>query len=218
MPCKRKRSSQDSKKKSKSKKIALSPVSSDSIGVIEANQKVLSRANSSSLEDIRTNTPTSEYRPRKKTYDTIPETIAQYKSDLSSVWVDKITEIHPWYQAEPIILHCKVIDPQRCPVGFISANTEAGKREGRYQYDVTKPLKTAKRYRPNAYRTTFLDHPDFTNKKLTVSHLCHNSSCYNWDHHVLESLEANKSRNGCVGGPHCQHTTKCLIPGKDCAL
>lgn len=49
---------------------------------------------------------------------------------------------------------------------------------------------------------------------MTVSHLCHNSWCYNWNHHILESLAVNKSRNGCPAGNSCRHKVKCIIPGE----
>lgn len=197
------------------KKKALFTATSHSIGANEANQAVPSTsANPGLFGAAGTNNLISEYKTaRKKSYDTIPETIAQYKQDVSSVWVDKTTEFHPWYQAEPIILQCKEIDPQRRPAGFINAN--GSQREGRYQYDVTKPLKSEKRIRTAAHRTVFLDNPEYLNRKFVVTHLCRNNLCYNWDHHIFEPLSRSEGRTGCPG-KCCQHTTKCLLPGKYC--
>jgi len=67
--------------------------------------------------------------------------------------------------------------------------------------------------RPAAWRVPFLHDPNYDNNDYTVSHLCHDESCYNWHHHVLELLAVNKGRNGCPGGPHCHHKITCIIPG-----
>src|SRR4051812_38827279 len=78
-----------------------------------------------------------------------------------------------------------------------------------YQYN----LRWFNGTRPKAWRVPFLEDPEYENVDFTVSHLCHNNRCYYWKHHVFEPLAVNKSRNGCPGGKHCHHTTKCLIPG-----
>lgn len=60
---------------------------------------------------------------------------------------------------------------------------------------------------------------------FTVDHLCHNTLCYNWNHHRFTPLALNKARNGCpgpMGG--CLHSTttdkymECKIPGFHCTL
>lgn len=64
-----------------------------------------------------------------------------------------------------------------------------------------------------AYKMPFLLDDYTWQPEATVSHLCHNNWCHNWQHHIVESLDVNKSRNGCPGGPHCHHRITCLIPG-----
>jgi hypothetical protein len=64
-----------------------------------------------------------------------------------------------------------------------------------------------------AWRIPFLLDPQIDVANVTVSHLCHNTNCYNWNHHTLESLDINKARNGCPGGSRCFHTPTCLRPG-----
>lgn len=79
-----------------------------------------------------------------------------------------------------------------------------------YQYD----LRSQGYGRPKAWRVKFLKDVNFNNQEYTVSHLCHDNQCYNYMHHVLETLKVNKSRNGCPGGGHCHHRTTCIRPGK----
>lgn len=79
-----------------------------------------------------------------------------------------------------------------------------------YQYD----LRGAGYGRPKAWRVPFLESPHFDDVNWTVSHLCHDSKCYRWSHHVFETLEVNKGRNGCPGGNHCHHVTRCIRPGR----
>lgn len=67
--------------------------------------------------------------------------------------------------------------------------------------------------RPKAWRIPFLYESNYGQPNYTVSHLCHNTKCYNWNHHVWELLDVNKGRNGCPGGAYCFHITKCLRPG-----
>lgn len=154
-----------------------------------------------------TSTTYTTSKPRQSRQSSRLAVIEKYKTDVSSKWIDKTSVVNSWYQ-QSLVLDCKHIDPNNLPCGFTKVGPD------RYQYNCTIPDRPIeKRYRPVAYKIPFLIHPDFE-KGLTVSHLCHDNACYNWNHHVLESLTINKSRNGCPGGPHCHHTTKCLIPGK----
>ncbi len=84
-----------------------------------------------------------------------------------------------------------------------------GNFEGGYQYD----LRSSGLGRPKAWRVPFLDDPNYDNPDYTVSHLCHDSHCYNWRHHTFEPLHVNKARNGCPGGNHCHHKITCIRPG-----
>lgn len=150
-------------------------------------------------------------RKRQRTVGlTRPEIVDKYKRDLEDKWVDKPCDVEVWYSADPLCLDCKAINPDDMPTGFVSVS------EDRYQYHFTDPERARKgRYRPVAYRMPFLGSQLFEDATTvsTVSHLCHNPWCYNYNHHVLESLELNKARNGCPGGPVCRHKTKCLRPG-----
>jgi len=80
----------------------------------------------------------------------------------------------------------------------------------KFQYNLNRTIF----HRPVLYRMTFVNRPEFWDKTLTVSHLCHNHKCHNPSHLVLEPLDANKGRNGCPGGYFCRHTRNhCMIPG-----
>lgn len=174
-------------------------------GYVAANppQKNLKRR-LGTLEDV-TNVQTKKRQRSCKTRD---EIIQKYKQDLTTVWLDKPSVVKPWFKELGLTLNCKAIDEHSLPSGFTRVS------EDRYQYNFTDPdNKSTKRYRPVAYRMSFLNHNGFYDNTLTVSHLCHNNWCYNWDHHVLESLHLNKARNGCPAGPSCRHKFKCLIPG-----
>jgi hypothetical protein len=130
----------------------------------------------------------------EKTRDAI---IAKYKADVQDVWIG------------PIQLDCKEIKSDQLPVGFVKVSKD------RFQYNFKDPMtKDTKRFRPVAYRMPFLTDPCFYDKCITISHLCHNNWCYNWNHHTIETLAVNKARNGCPAGPNCRHTVKCLIPGQ----
>jgi len=86
-----------------------------------------------------------------------------------------------------------------------------------FGYGVNSPL--AKRKEQDLLRWCFCEDPNFFNKSFDISHLCHNNWCHNWRHVVLELNEKNKSRNGCPGGPLCQHQNFiCRRPGTYCAL
>lgn len=102
-------------------------------------------------------------------------------------------------------LDCWMIVEEDAPQGFVKTGEDS------YQYAV--PLLGGGRQRPKAYRIPFLNDPNYDKAGMTVSHLCHNKWCYNWEHHVLEPLAVNKGRNGCPGGDHCHHIVKCLVPG-----
>jgi len=104
-----------------------------------------------------------------------------------------------------VTLDCWVIDDNNRPKGFTG-----NKKEG-LQYDLRTALPTEGRIR--AWRVPFLGHRCYTVKGYTVSHLCHNDICVNWDHHCFEPLYVNKGRNGCPGGLHCHHQTRCIRPG-----
>lgn len=133
--------------------------------------------------------------------------VQNFKSTLSSVWVPQTWTFQPWYSSTEQVVDCKKLPDDVTGVpGFAKTG------EGKYQYSFTHP-ETKKRTRPVAYRMSFLLHPEFDNESWTVSHLCHNNWCMNWEHHVLEPLAVNKARNGCPGGPSCRHRTKCLVPG-----
>lgn len=88
---------------------------------------------------------------------------------------------------------------------------------GKSQYNIQlkKPNQLGlDRASPKAYRVSFVMDDRYDDNAMTVSHLCHNTDCFNPKHHVLETLEVNKSRNGCPGGNHCHHRVKCIRPGE----
>jgi hypothetical protein len=132
-------------------------------------------------------------------------TAIQYKQRLSAVWVNHIIMVLPeWDTDNPIVLNCKHIDAHNPPQGFVSQGHK-------YQYDLRQnPFVLGRRI---AWRTPFIDQPGYWDDSYTVSHLCHNNQCYNWNHHTLETLDVNKARMGCAGGPHCFHKVKCIRPG-----
>ena len=63
-------------------------------------------------------------------------------------------------------------------------------------------------------------------KEYQVSHLCHNSICFNPDHLIVEPAEINRARNTCSGHhaliqcpcpceyrfSRCTHNPKCILP------
>lgn len=134
--------------------------------------------------------------------------MAKYKTDVAAKWFDhtitKLTWFNPCYK-----LDCKEINHNNLPCGFTQT------KDNKYQYNFTDPESTdKKRFRPVAYRIPFLQEDGVYDRNMTVSHLCHQNWCYNWNHHVLESLSINKARNGCPAGPSCRHKVKCIIPGE----
>lgn len=151
-------------------------------------------------------------KKRQKSGSTRVAIVDKYKSDLKSSWIADTTTITPWFALDGYQLECKRVNANNLPAGFVKVGTEDRER---YQYNFTDPIATTKtRFRPTAYRMSFLEHSSFYEKSTTVSHLCHNNWCYNWNHHVFEPLPVNKTRNGCPSGPHCHHVIKCLIPGE----
>jgi hypothetical protein len=77
------------------------------------------------------------------------------------------------------------------------------------QYD----LRSEGHGRPAIRRIPFIKEILKNGDDLTISHLCHINWCVNPYHHVLESLEDNKGRNGCPGRSLCRHRIRCLRPG-----
>jgi predicted FMN-binding regulatory protein PaiB len=148
-------------------------------------------------------------KKRQKSATNRSSIVSKYKSDVQRSWIDRTTTVSTWYNPD-LQLKCKEIDPKNLPTGFTRT------KDSKYQYNFTDPESEAKkkRYRPVAYRIPFLLQEGFNDAELTVSHLCHNNWCYNWDHHVLEILAINKARNGCPAGPYCRHKVKCITPGK----
>ncbi|KAH7814665.1 uncharacterized protein MONOS_17330 [Monocercomonoides exilis] len=97
---------------------------------------------------------------RQKSLSSRDLIVEKYKSDLKNVWIDHPTTISTWFG--PITMHCKVIDDTNLPVGFTKT------AEGKYQYNFTDPeLTDKKRYRPIAYRMSFLLDPNFYNSDYT---------------------------------------------------
>lgn len=130
---------------------------------------------------------------------TFDDIIKEYKESISKAWIDSPISVDVWWSDDPIVLDCKTLATDSKITGF--------RYQGeKWQYD----LRTCNLGRPMAWRVPFLCHPNFQSPNYTVSHLCHNNSCYNWDHHTLENLDENKARNGCPGGDHCHHKIKCL--------
>ncbi len=121
----------------------------------------------------------------------------------------QVIDVGGWFGApnNQIVLDCLVFPTGR-KVKLFQMN-----KQGYLQYSLRSDAH-GDRGRPKAWRVPFLDDPNYDdNVKYTVSHLCHNPKCYNWNHHTLELLTVNKGRNGCPGGLHCHHIVKCLRPG-----
>lgn len=174
-------------------------------------QQTINSESSSNKRKILVKFPEEYSKKRQVSKETRQLIIQKYKTDLSSVWLPDTRTFQ--YREEIYTLECKVLNPitKKLPIGF----TLCSKTRERYQYNFTDPLREKRgRYRPNAYRMPFLDDVNFYDQSYTVSHLCHNPKCYNWDHLVLEPLWMNKGRNGCpcIG---CHHFPKCISPGQD---
>jgi len=143
---------------------------------------------------------------------TLESVVLVYLRDLHESTLIHFDEpVQTWWG--PVSLDCFTLDPHNRPKGFTVAT--AGQWEFMpvtclsYQYN----LRSLGRGRPKAYRVPFLECPEFANEAYTVSHLCHHAWCLNPQHHVLETLDDNKGRNGCPGGELCCHHVQCLIPG-----
>lgn len=136
------------------------------------------------------------------------EVIDFYEYDVIENSELVLTRIFPWFQPSGLVLHCLKLQKDSLPRGVTFVGND------RFQYNLRDPAYPyGKRYRPVSYRVPFLGHPNFYDKKYTVSHLCHNNWCHNWNHFAFETLEKNKARNGCPAGPSCRHRVKCLVPG-----
>jgi hypothetical protein len=167
-----------------------------------------SNINNTSLENMKRKLSVSDHVHKKEKvakkdidYDTI---IEEYKTRLESIWEDKESVVEVWWSEDPIILDCKYIIPN-------------GKRASGFRFQGTKwqyDLRSYNMGRPMAWRIPFLNNPNYGKSGYTVSHLCHDPDCYNWRHHILETLDQNKARNGCPAGDHCHHSIKCLRPGQ----
>jgi hypothetical protein len=138
--------------------------------------------------------------------------IHKYKNSLRIHWMAEPMYIDVlWkHQNYYIKLNCKVLYREDGTTRFSDRKPSGFRWQGgKYQYD----LKQDYGIRPMAWRIPFLLDPNFWDDNMTVSHLCHNPRCYNWNHHILEPLEHNKARNGCPGLERCCHKIKCLRPG-----
>lgn len=61
----------------------------------------------------------------------------------------------------------------------------------------------------------FMQYTQFWDSNYIASPLCQNNRCFRVDHLVLEKKTARDYRTNCWGGPCCQHTPRCLVPGKN---
>lgn len=119
-------------------------------------------------------------------------------------------------------LNCFTIDwtaamllPKGSRSGITTKTTQwasVNPHELQFNFDMGK-FNGGARQRVIAYRAAFAGADGFGNPDMTVSHLCHWNRCLNPLHHVLESLEDNKGRNGCAGGTNCFHQERCIRPG-----
>lgn len=153
---------------------------------------------------IRHIMPAPSLHRQRRTY----KTIVSYNVSV----VPSLTDV--WYQDDPVKLECWELPGNALFTGLTRGHDGALGRP-MYQFAYTHP-ETRKRSRPCAYRIAFLGTAAFDDAANTVSHLCHNPRCFNWNHHHLESLNINKGRAGCPGGPSCRHKRPCLIPGPYC--
>lgn len=153
-------------------------------------------------------------RPKQKNLHR-HEIIQEYKSSVQTKAIPVFYHFETWegysMDFENISLKCYEIDPLNLPCRFTTSVSKKENKFPKYQFSIYND--EGVRIRPQAWRIPFLDHFEFENGKFTVSHLCHNNQCYNWEHHTFETLEQNKARNGCPGGSHCHHQTQCLRPG-----
>ena len=105
------------------------------------------------------------------------------------------------------------IPPRTAFVSYIETS-------GHYQYNM-KTIFTDTRYRPMFYRVFFLhleggistNDKSHARDKKTVSHLCHNTHCYNWNHMVFEDIIINQARSYCNPSFYCNHKPRCHQQG-----
>jgi hypothetical protein len=143
------------------------------------------------------------------------DAIAKYKKSLEDAKVVVFRHFPPTVSTPDTTLECWQIDPEHKPTGFTCSTTLKDQQAGvlpKYQYRFEGSKMTA-------WHVPFIDtrrDPRMKEHTWTLSHLCHNPSCYNWNHHTMESLAVNKGRNGCAGGTMCAHRrAPCLIRGPD---
>lgn len=146
------------------------------------------------------------------------EIVTEYQKKVQKHFVKVVTriEVGEYFGAEEncVILECWE-HPNHTVKGFTNKTSKVGGKMVKiYQYDLRNVKCNLGTNRPCAWRVPFLIEPaEYVNKKWTISHLCHNTSCYNWNHHRLEPLPLNQGRNGCPGGLHCHNLDTCMIPG-----
>jgi hypothetical protein len=140
----------------------------------------------------------------------IEQIIYHYKREVSRHWIVERRCVPVSWANIQITLYCRLLPP--------NIQMELIRWQGtKYQYDLRSKAhklglgSVAKR--PDCRRIPFLRHSSYSDPRMTVSHLCHFSDCYNWRHHALQTLEVNKSINGCPGLSHCFHKVKCIRPG-----
>jgi hypothetical protein len=110
-------------------------------------------------------------------------------------------------ESQQMTLHCREI-PSVVARGVGLSSTSSHRSQWAPNIGVNRRLAKL-----TAYRAPY-DLLGVINSNLTVSHLCHNSQCFNPYHHSLETLECNKGRNWCpgpLGG--CVHDPVCLMQG-----
>lgn len=150
--------------------------------------------------------PDDDFISSYKDMDNIQNKINDYKRTIKKYWIINSNIIYIPWAAKYIKYECRTLPPNLTGVnGFVWQGNK-------YQYDL-RSLKTIEK-RIVAWRTPFIKHPLFNDTNGTLSHLCHNSECYNWHHHTFEHLNINKSRNGCPGLERCCHKVKCIRPGE----
>jgi len=160
---------------------------------------------------VRNEIPQTEQIQSTGPCQTRQEVVDQYKHNIQIYWmrVPKTIQLKDDSNST-ITLFCYYMDPSK-PRPYHWCQ-----RDDIYQYSWIDPQDDRRiRQRPVAWRMPFLvtDEKKFMDSKMTVSHLCHDRKCYNWNHHVLEDITVNQSRNGCLGPGHCGHNPQCIIPG-----
>jgi len=145
--------------------------------------------------------------PRKSSFlDNVPEKekIRVMKEQI----LDKTKEVKRQCLAnletgEKVTLHCRELKAERkTPSKQTDSFTLQNDNGEKYS-----------KFRSAAHALAFNLEKQYAGADKTASHLCHNGACRNPLHVVMESLPANKGRNGCAGPAHCGHNPKCLIVG-----